>query len=358
MKTIECPKDLVYTDQNEAGFTRIKRGKGFSYHKPSGDIIKNAQTIDRIKALGIPPMWKKVWISKNEKSHIQATGLDQKNRKQYIYHDTWIEYRSLAKFSKIKEFGLAIPTIRTHTSRILKEEGWSKEKVISLIIQMMDEYHIRIGNQYYKDQHDTYGLTTLRNKHLDFEKGVGRLEYKAKSGKYRKINLRNNHISRLIKECAELPGYEIFTYKDEHKKNHTISSHDVNEYLHQIAGNNFSSKDFRTWGGTTLAIELKDKARKIMEENSRLKFDATLVKLVSQELGNTVSVCKEYYIHPEILKTVLQEEDNSLDTYASRADIELSSSKCKLLRKSEVIALNILQQVAPLPKELLPAEAD
>ncbi|MDF9796036.1 DNA topoisomerase-1 [Catalinimonas alkaloidigena] len=341
MKSVECPADLVYASQEEKGLTRIKRGKGFSYHDESGNIIKDDGTLDRIKSLGIPPMWKKVWVSTNAQSHIQATGLDQKNRKQYIYHAAWIEYRNLAKFSRIKEFGLAIPTIRKHTSELLKEKGWSKEKVICLVIQMMDEYHIRIGNQYYKDQHETFGATTLRNKHLDFEKGVGRLEYKAKSGKYRKISLHNNHITRLIKECADLPGYEIFTYKDGHRKYQAVNSHDVNEYLHQIAGESFSSKDFRTWGGTTLAVERQAKAREAVDKNPRLKYESTLVKLVAKELGNTVSVCKEYYIHPKVLKAVIQE---SLKPYSCRTSIELPSSQRKLLRDSEIIALNILQQ--------------
>ncbi|WPP52053.1 DNA topoisomerase IB [Catalinimonas niigatensis] len=330
----------MYISQEAEGFTRVRRGKGFSYHKTSGEIIKDSSTLERIKSLGIPPMWKNVWISKSPKSHLQATGYDQKNRKQYVYHAVWTDYRNLAKFTRIKEFGYAIPYIREHTSKQLNQKAWTKEKVISLVIQMMDEYHIRIGNQYYKEQNETFGLTTLRKKHLDFEKGVGKLEYKAKSGKYRKINLQNGHLSKLIKECAELPGYEIFTYKDENKKNHTINSHDVNEYLHKIAGENFTSKDFRTWGGTTLAVEKQEEARHALEENPRLKLESAIVKIVAQELGNTVSVCKEYYIHPMILEKVIQEQD--LKPYASRSSLPLPSNKVRLLRNSEIIVLNIL----------------
>lgn len=340
MKAIECPKDLVYIPQEVEGFTRIKRGKGFSYHDTSGQIIKASDALERIKSLGIPPMWKKVWISKNPKSHLQATGYDQKNRKQYLYHTAWAEYRNMAKFSRIREFGHAIPYIRAHTSRQLEQKGWTKEKVLSLVIQMMDEYHIRIGNQYYKEQNETYGLTTLRKKHLDFEKGVGKLEYKAKSGKYRKINLQNGQLSKLIKECAELPGYEIFTYKDENRKYQTITSHDVNEYLHQIAGENLSSKDFRTWGGTVLAVEKREEARQKVEENPRLKLESALVKIVSQELGNTVSVCKEYYIHPLILEKVMQDD---LKSYQTRKTLTLPTRKIRLLRNSEIIVLNILK---------------
>lgn len=341
MKTTECPKDLVYIAQDVEGFTRIRRGKGFSYHEISGQILKDVDTLHRIKSLGIPPMWKNVWISKNPKSHLQATGYDQKGRKQYVYHSAWAAYRNLAKFTKIKEFGNAIPYIREHTSRQLEQKGWSKEKVISLVIQMMDEYHIRIGNQYYKEQNDTFGLTTLRKKHLDFEEGVGKLEYKAKSGKYRKINLKKGHLSKLIKECAELPGYEIFTYKDENNRYQTVNSHDVNEYLHKIAGENLTSKDFRTWGGTVLAVEKREDAYQLVEENPKLKLESALVKMVAQSLGNTVSVCKEYYIHPLILEKVVQED---LKPYASRKAISLPSRKVKLLRDSEVIVLNILNR--------------
>lgn len=340
MRAAECPKDLVYISQDVEGFTRIKRGKGFSYHYASGEKIEESGTIERIKSLGIPPMWKNVWISKNPKSHLQATGYDQKNRKQYIYHTAWSTYRNLAKFNRIKEFGYAIPYIREYTSKQLNQRGWPKEKVISLVIQMMDEYHIRIGNQYYKDQNETFGVTTLRNKHLDFEKGVGKLQYKAKSGKYRKINIENNQLSKLIKQCAELPGYEIFTYKDKNKKYHTIDSHDVNEHLHKIAGENFTSKDFRTWGGTTLAVEKQKDAFQRVEENPRLKLESTLVKTVAEELGNTVSVCKEYYIHPLVLEKAITLQD--LESFKSRKDIDLPAKKVRLLRNSEIIVLNIL----------------
>ncbi len=340
MGEIECPEDLVYISEETKGFTRIRRGKGFSYLKASGENIKNKNQIERIKKLGIPPMWDKVWISKNPRSHLQATGYDEKGRKQYIYHQTWSAYRNLSKFNRIKEFGYAIPYIRAHTSKQLEQKEWTKDKVVSLVIQTMDEYHIRIGNQYYKDQNETYGLTTLRNKHFEFEKGVGKLEYKAKSGKYRKINLQNHQIAKLIKQCAELPGYEIFKYKDDSKKYQSITSRDVNEYLHQIGGVNFSSKDFRTWGGTTLAVEKQLEARQEVENNPRLKFESTLVKAVSQELGNTVSVCREYYIHPKILEKVTQEED--LSPYSSRKTIDLPVRKRRLLKDSEIIVLNIL----------------
>jgi len=340
---VECPDNLVYISHAEKGYTRIKRGRGFSYHLHNGDRIENPKIVERIKALGIPPMWKKVWICQDPNGHLQATGYDQKNRKQYIYHQDWVTFRNLAKFNRIREFGLALPSIREYTSAHLQEKGWPKEKVISLVIQMMDEYHIRIGNQYYKEQNETFGVTTLRRKHLDFEQGVGRLEYKAKSGKYRKINLQNNQLTKLVKECADLPGYEIFTYRDVNKKYQSISSQDVNEHLHQIAGESFSCKDFRTWGGTTMTVEKREIALEEIKENPRLKLESTLVKKVAQELGNTLSVCREYYMHPLILeKAVL--EDFDAKAYMSKKKLELSNKHKRLLRESETVVLNILNE--------------
>ena len=339
MKETKCPEGLVYIKPETEGYIRVIRGKGFSYHLSDGKKIDDINTINRIKSLSIPPFWKKVWICKNPKGHLQATGYDAKKRKQYLYHPEWVAYRQLAKFTKLKEFGLVIPHIREYCHRLLDRTGWQKEKVMALVVQMMDEYHIRIGNEFYKNQNETFGLTTLRRKHLDFEKGVGKLEYKAKSGKYRKIRMDNNQLINLVKRCSELPGYEIFTYRNDEGRFEDVSSQDVNDFLHRVAGNQFSSKDFRTWGGTSKVVEKEKEARFIIKRNTKKKLEPTLVKLVASELGNTQAVCKEYYIHPKVLSSVVSGKAEKFRKYNPDG---IKSTHLRLLSISEKVALGII----------------
>lgn len=334
----QCPEGLVYVDPNTPGYSRVKRGKGFSYHQSGGKIIADKATLDRLKSLGIPPNWQEVWICPDSSGHLQATGYDRQQRKQYLYHPDWVAYRKEAKFAKMKDFGLTLPHIRRLTYRLLQQAAWNKEKVLALVIQMMDAYHIRIGNDYYKAHHETFGLTTMRRKHLEFEQGVGRLEYKAKSGKYRKISIANNQLVNLVKKCAELPGYEIFTYRDAQRRSQRITSQEVNNFLHHIAGEQFSSKDFRTWGGTSLAVEKADEARLLVEEHDRRKMEPTLVKLVSEELGNTQGICRKYYIHPKVLEKVVAGKNRD---YQHRPE-ELQAEDARLLSRSERTVLNMI----------------
>ena len=334
------PRELTYLSDEVPGFTRVRRGRGFSYCDEHGKKLTDKETLQRIKALGIPPAWEDVWIAKDPYGHLQCTGYDPKQRKQYIYHMLWSAYRSEAKFRKLVEFGLALPHIRRQTSQHLQAEGWPRVKVLALVIQMLDEYHIRIGNEYYRQQNETFGLTTLRRKHFDFEQGVGRLEYKAKSGKYRKINIKNGQLAKLVKQSSELRGYELFKYRGEDGKFHHIDSHDVNEYLKDISEEEFSCKDFRTWGGTTLAVEKYPTALAMVEENPRLKLETAIIKLVAKELGNTISICRKYYIHPKVLQTLL---DGDIDQYRDRKIEELSEKGNKLLSDSEVAVLNVIR---------------
>ena len=335
------PRQLTYISDDAPGFTRLRWGRGFSYRDENRAKLTDKESLRRIKDLGIPPAWESVWIAKNPFGHLQCTGYDPKKRKQYIYHDLWNAYRSEAKFRKMVEFGLALPHIRRQTSQHLKVQGWPRTKVLALVIQMLDEYHIRIGNEYYRQKNETFGLTTLRRKHFDFEEGVGRLEYKAKSGKYRKINIKNGQLAKLVKQSSELRGYELFKYKGKDGNFHHIDSHDVNEYLKSISEEEFSCKDFRTWGGTTLAVEKYEQALTLVEENPRLKLETAIVKLVAKDLGNTISICRKYYIHPQILKTLL---NGNIDQYRDRKVRELSKRDNDLLSNSEIAVLNAIRQ--------------
>lgn len=296
--------NLIYTSDAQPGFFRKKWGKGFRYLTDKNEMLNCEKSLKRIKGLVIPPIWNEVWICKKDNGHLQSTGRDGRKRKQYLYHPEWTAYRQSEKFSRMLEFSEALPTMRKKVSANLKNKKWDREKVISLAIKIMDEHKIRIGNQQYADQNGTYGLTTLRRKHLDTDAKELTFSYKAKSNKYRTVPIKNPHLVKLIKQCSELPGYEVLTYKDKSGHSQSIDSSDVNEYIQQIMGESFSSKDFRTWRGTSMAVDLYEEALKIVEENPRKKIEPTLVKMVAKALGNTMSVCRKYYIHPHILEQV------------------------------------------------------
>jgi DNA topoisomerase-1 len=333
------PRSLIYQDDTQPGYLRKKWGRGHTYLENSSKLT-DAKTLDWIRSLGIPPDWDDVWISKNPDGHLLATGYDAKGRKQYYYHPLWAEYRNQAKFAKLKLFGMALPLLRKQTEKDIALRGWPKEKVLALTVQVLDEFGIRIGNEKYKKENQTFGLTTLRRKHLEFERGTGRLEYKAKSGKYRKVSIKKGQLARLIKGCSELPGYEIFKYRGHDGKYHQVRSQDVNQYLQNIIGEEFTCKDFRTWYGTITAVEKLAEAHQLIEENPRLKLETTLIKLVAQALGNTLSICRKYYVHPKVLQAAVE---NKLDSYEKKAcPSALEPWQRKNLERTELTVLKII----------------
>ncbi len=293
---------LVYVSDKDPGYTRIKKGKSFIYLDEKKKALAEEKIVGRINKLIIPPIWKDVWICKQVNGHLQCTGRDAKERKQYIYHPDWSAINQTNKFNRLKAFGMALPKLRKQVELDLKKHEWNRSKVLALIVHLLDDYFLRIGNSYYTDHNESYGITTLRRKHIaDSSKNL-RLEYKAKSNKIRKINIENKRLAKLVREISELPGYEIFKYKEKAGNWHKVDSADVNDYIHQNADEQFTAKDFRTWGGTKLAIENYEEAKKLVSANTRLKMEPTLVKLVAKKLGNTLSTARTYYIHPKVLK--------------------------------------------------------
>jgi DNA topoisomerase-1 len=293
--------DLVYVTDQQPGYTRIKKENSFVYIDEKQLELSEDKIIQRITDLVIPPIWKDVWICKDENGHLQSTGRDGKNRKQYIYHPLWTARNQQNKFSRLKEFGLAVPTIRKQVEEDLSASEWTKRKVLALVVHLLDDYFLRVGNPYYTDQNESYGITTLRRKHIDESKKKLSLEYKAKSNRIRKIDITNKRLAKLVREISELPGYEIFRYQVDSRTWNNIDSSDVNEYIQMHIGSHFSAKDFRTWGGTKLTISLYEEAIQKVQENKRRQFEPTLVRLIAQRLGNKLSTCREYYIHPEVL---------------------------------------------------------
>jgi DNA topoisomerase I len=310
---------LIHVNNNDPGYSRRRFGRGFIYFGENGEKITDPGILERIRNIGIPPVWKNVWICKSENGYLQATGIDIKKRKQYLYHESWTEYQQNSKFRKIIKFAHSLPAIRQTIHQHLGKRGWPKEKVLALMVGILDEAYLRIGNRQYYQLHGTYGLSTLRRKNLEMNGREIIFKYKGKSQKYRKVKIRNPRFKRLIKQCSELKGYEVFRYVDESGKTVPVDSSDVNFYLKEITGEDFTSKNFRTWGGTVLAVKKFPSAMEKTATNKRLKLRRAIVKEVADELNNTIAVCEKYYIHPAVLDTL--SEGNFDPTRFSLKDI-------------------------------------
>lgn len=323
-----------YIEQDSMTIKRVKYGRGFRYLQNSGIPIRNKKILKRVKNLVIPPMWSEVNICAYEDGHLQATGRDKKGRKQYIYHEQWSKMRQEAKFAKLKTFAANLPKARQKCLSDIESNKWTRNKVLATLVLVLDDCGIRIGNQQYTDRNETYGLTTLRRKHLTINEDGGlEFDFIGKKSKERHLELYDTDLISLVKQSADLPGYEIFRYKDHSGSFHNVDSDMVNDYIHELFGPDYSAKDFRTWVGCRLAIEHYDEARRLKQENPRRKFTNILLRLVSSELGNTPSVAKDYYVHPAILQAA---ED---ETIAHRNlnhnylyDNELSNAEIEALR--------------------------
>jgi len=327
---------LKHIDDSSLEIERKPSGRGYAYFDSSGDKITSSSLLKRIKNIVIPPMWSEVKICKFDDGHIQATGRDAKGRKQYIYHSEWERQQQEKKFARLLSFGEKLPKIRKQCEKDLEQDEWNKDKVTALVVSLLDEYGVRIGNNFYKENNETYGLTTLRRKHLS-EKGKNlTLNYKGKSGKDRTVTIEDNALSHFIHQAAEMPGYEIFRYKDDDNKNQTVDSSEVNDYIAQYLGEDYSSKDFRTWAGTRLAIELYSEAIQL-KEDSQKKMDNILIRLVADELGNTPSICKTYYIHPKVLHHINSESMPELSDFKD-------SGKSYGLSAEEKLMLSLLEE--------------
>ena len=321
-------------DDDSLSISRRKYGRGFQYFDENNKKVTSKKLLRRLKELIIPPMWSSVYICKWPDGHIQAIGRDLKGRKQYIYHSEWERKRQQEKFAKMVDFGKQLPKLRKIVQQHIQSEQWNKNKILSLMVSMLDETGIRIGNRQYAERNGTYGLSTLRRKHVELKGQKLILEYKGKSNKQRHVEIDDPELIQLIKQTAELPGYELFRYIDDDGNSQNVDSEDVNDYIHKYMGEKFYSKDFRTWVASRLVIELYPTAIKIKKEAKRSKFTNILLRLVADELGNTPTVCRSYYIHPTILNKI---EDQSLDHIKEDHQSLLTS-----LSKSERYLLSLI----------------
>lgn len=294
---------LRYVTDGDRGYQRLRRGKGFSYLDPEGRRVTDPALRARFDALVIPPAWTKVWICPDENGHIQATGRDEKGRKQYIYHPDWDQIRNLNKFGRMVSFSEALPALRERVDQDLGRRTLSREKVAALVVRLMEETLIRIGNAEYARSNQSFGLTTLQDEHITVRGARVMFSFRGKSGKQQELDLTNRRLARLVQRCQELPGQQLFQYVgDDGECCQSITSSDINAYLREVTGQEFSAKDFRTWGGTTLAaVELYELGPAQTEKETK-KNITTAIKRVAEALGNTPTVCRQYYVHPAILE--------------------------------------------------------
>jgi DNA topoisomerase-1 len=291
---------LRYSGDSQAGFSRILRGKHFVFRDTRGRIIKDARVIQRIRKLAIPPAYRDVWICPHANGHLQATGRDARGRKQYRYHPQWREHRDGTKFDRMLEFGRALPRIRRRVARDLRASGLPKEKVLATIVRLLECTLIRVGNEEYARENGSFGLTTLRDRHVALKSGSLVLEFRGKSGIEHRALVTDRRVARIVRDCRDIPGQELFQWIDGNDERHPIGSNDVNEYLREASGGSFTAKDFRTWFATLEALELLRKARPSSPNEAKKQVLAT-VKVVSEKLGNTPAICRKCYIHPDVL---------------------------------------------------------
>ena len=296
---------LRYVSDQSPGIRRKRAGKGFTYLATDGRPIHDPGTIRRIKSLAIPPAWTDVWICPDPRGHLQATGRDARGRKQYRYHPRWREVRDTVKYDRMLAFAQALPKIREQTDRDLERAGLPKEKVLAAIVRLLEETRIRIGNDEYRKENGSYGLTTLRNRHVDVIGSDVRFTFRGKSGKPHNIELRDRRMARIIKRFLEIPGQELFKYVDDDGEPKAVDSADVNAYLGQITGEEFTAKDFRTWAGTILAARFLREAAEAVNTRGAKKHIVRAIARVADELGNTPAVAKKGYIHPAVIAAYL-----------------------------------------------------
>jgi len=296
---------LRYVTDATRGIKRKRQGKGFRYVAPDGSPMHDPEVMRRIKSLAIPPAWTNVWICPNPNGHLQATGRDARGRKQSRYHPRWREVRDETKYHRMMLFGAALPAIRKRVEQDLSTPGLPREKVLAAIVRLLETTFIRVGNNEYAKENGSYGLTTLRNKHVSVKGSTVTFDFKGKSGIEHTIDLHDRRLAAIIKRCQDLPGYELFQYIDPDGNHHSVDAADVNEYLRQITNEDFTAKDFRTWAGTVLACAMLRELDPPETQTQAKKNMVEAIKRVANRLGNTPSVCRKCYVHPAVLETYM-----------------------------------------------------
>jgi DNA topoisomerase-1 len=292
---------LRYASDARPGITRRRAGRGFSYRGADGSLIRDREVLGRIRSLAIPPAWSDVWICPWPNGHIQATGRDARGRKQHRYHPRWHERRDDSKFARMIAFAEALPGIRQRTEEHLALRGLPREKVLAACVRLLELTLIRVGNDEYARLNRSFGLTTLRDRHARIEGSAVRFRFRGKSGKEHEVGLRDRRLARVVRRCQELPGQELFQYVDDDGAVRDVASDDVNAYLREISGGDFTAKDFRTWAGTVLAYRALKALQPATDERGARKNVVEAIRQIAGRLGNTAAVCRRSYVHPAVL---------------------------------------------------------
>jgi DNA topoisomerase-1 len=332
---------LRYVSDTVSGIRRRRAGKGFYYVDADGKRVRDKETLLRVKSLVIPPAWTGVWICPNPKGHLQATGRDARGRKQSRYHSRWREVRDETKYERMMIFGAALPIIRERVEQDLGLPGLQRAKVLATIVRLMETTLIRVGNEEYARQNGSYGLTTLRNKHVNVDGSTVTFHFQGKSRVEHTVDITDRRLARIVRRCHDIPGYELFQYVDNNGTRHSVDSADVNEYLREISGEDFTAKDFRTWAGSVLACELLWELEKFESETEAKRNVVKAIKQVAARLGNTPSVCRKCYVHPVVLDSYMS---GALMEGVKRRAEEQEVEEPATLRRQEEALLKLLRR--------------
>lgn len=331
---------LRYVHDDRPGLRRIRSGKGFRYQGPDGATIRDRQTLVRLRALAIPPAWTDVWICPQANGHLQATGHDERGRKQYRYHPRWRAVRDETKFHRMIAFGQALPRIRARVDQDLARPGLPREKVLATVVRLLETTLIRVGNEEYARDNGSFGLTTLRDHHVKVKGTTVRFAFRGKSGVRHEIDVRDRRLASVVRRCQDLPGQVLFQY-DDNGQTRAVDSDDVNEYLRQAAGQEFTAKDFRTWAGTVLAAEALQEFEAFDTQVQARRNVVAAIEAVANRLGNTTSVCRKCYVHPAVVGAYL--DGTLLESMRQRVAQELTGG-LKDLDPEEAAVLAFLQE--------------
>jgi DNA topoisomerase-1 len=332
---------LRYVTGEQPGIRRERCGQGFRYCSAEGRMIRDRYTLKRISSLVIPPAWEDVWICPLDHGHLQATGRDERGRKQHLYHPRWREVRDQTKYDRLIDFARALPGIRRQLRRDLAREGLCREKVLATVVRLLEVSLIRVGNDEYARDNKSYGLTTVKNRHATVRGAKIKFQFRGKSGKEHTVEVEDRRIARIVRACQDLPGQELFQYLDDEGQKHGVGSGDVNDYLREITGRDFTAKDFRTWAGTITAASELRRLGPVDSETDARKNVVAAVRATAQSLGNTSAVCRKSYIHPAIIEAYL---DGSLIQKLNEWKGSGRSNSSFRLRPKEAAVLRFLKR--------------
>jgi DNA topoisomerase-1 len=339
---------LRYVSDAKPGITRKRNRDSWDYFLPDGRKLRDHNELVRIKRLGIPPAWTDVWICPHGNGHLQATGRDARGRKQYRYHSRWREVRDETKYHRMLAFAEALPRIRKRVEADLALPGLPKNKVLATVVRLMERTLIRVGNDEYARDNKSYGLTTIRNHHAKVDGAKMTFKFKGKSGKMHEIDVRDRRVAKIVSRCQDLPGHELFAYVDEEGNVQDIGSDDVNAYLREITGEDFTAKDFRTWAGTVLAALALREFEKFNSSREAKRNITRAIEAVAQMLGNTPAICKKCYVHPEILNGYL--DGTMIETLQKQAERKISESLSELKPEEAAVVMLLQQRLAAAQK--------